>query len=67
MANIRNTSVTRPDRILSAGERNRSVQAKIDNHFKFGVEAMHVPRRVVHGVNREAYAVKAERSHLFPE
>jgi hypothetical protein len=65
VTHIRLTPATRPDRVTSIGERDIAIGAKINDYLNLGVEAMHVPRRVVHRVGSEADAVNAERTHLF--
>jgi hypothetical protein len=64
MASIRNAAVARADCVCPASERDPAVWAKINDYLNLGVEAMHVPGRVVHGVCREADAIETERTHL---
>jgi len=45
---IRLACIAGPDGIRSVCERDLAVRAKIDDDFDFGIESMHVPRRVIH-------------------
>jgi len=50
--------------VLSVGKCNVAVASKIDNRFHFGIEAVNMPRLMIHGVGKEANAVEANGTRL---
>src|ERR1035441_5689533 len=62
VAHIRLASVAWPYSVAPAGVRDLAVRAEVNDYLNLGVEAMHVPRLVVHCVGRKPNAVKTERA-----
>jgi hypothetical protein len=64
MAYIRFASVDRSDGVCPVCQRNSAVPAQVHDYLNLGVETVHMPRFVVHGVGHKPYAIEADGAHL---
>jgi hypothetical protein len=62
--NIGFARIARSNGVRSVCQRNIAIQAKIDNHFRLGIEPMDVPGLMIVGIGHEPNAVEPERSHI---